>query len=270
MSIVSFINMKGGVGKTTLCVNIAYALSKLGSKVLLIDLDPQFNTTQHFLNDIEYKEIKMKKSPTIFNIFINGGNITPVSVFSEDKDEIDFEDCIYEHTENLHLIPGDLDLIRLEFMDRGAELILRNFLDEHKLSDMYDYILIDCPPTNSLWTTSALLASEYYLIPVKPDFLSTLGLNLFITMVKKVSKKFGHKLKSAGVIFTMVRRTNHADKTMNEIAENAGVGSDVYENNIRLSTKIAKAPAKREFIFDLPDHGKDIRAISREFVRRTQ
>lgn len=270
MAITSFINMKGGVGKTTLCVNIAYALHKLEKKVLLIDLDPQFNATQHFLTEEEYGEIKNDKAPTIFNIFVEGCDVNAPNLFNNtEEEELDIKDTILSVYEGLDIIPGDLELVGLELMDRGAEFILKKFIEDHSLDEKYEYILIDCPPTNSLWTRSALLASEYYLIPVKPDFLSTLGLNLFITLVKKVSSKYNHKLKSAGIIFTMVRRhTNHAQETIEEIISQNDIGDEVYEKNIKLATSIAEAPKEGKFLFDMDEHGRDIRNITREFQRR--
>lgn len=271
LAIVSFINMKGGVGKTTLCVNLAHTLSNMGYSVLVVDIDPQFNATVSFMDYKEYGVHKKRKKPTILNVFLADSGFSVPSLVSSDSDsevKILPDDIILRIESNLHLIPGDLELIALEFIDRGGENILRNFILDNNLINIYNFIFIDCPPTHSLWTTSALIASDYYLIPVKPDFLSTLGLNLFITSIKKGIRKFRHKISSAGIVFTMATNTKHSKETIKEVKED--LKDEVYTNTIKFSTNIAKSPKEQKFIFNDEEHGKDMRDIAREFLKRVK
>lgn len=203
--VISMINMKGGVGKTTLLVNIAYELATtLNKKVLVVDMDPQFNATQMLLlrsSEIDnYPEIE-KSNQTIAGLLL-GGN----SMIKKD-DMVTIESSIHplKRISNLHLIPGDLRLTDFEVSRRGAERALRTELQT--VLDKYDYILIDTPATYSIYSQSALIASDYYLTPLMPDMFAVLGYSL---LKKKVAKDYlleDHLPKSLGVVVNLWSNT---------------------------------------------------------------
>lgn len=220
-NVIAFLNMKGGVCKTTLCKEMALFLSiKNNRKILVIDIDPQSNCTQSFFErynilEIEDGELITEKSklPSIENIFSNQSRLK----------EIKPEDVIQVLEETLHLIPGDLNTV---FMERetgtgASEQKLFNFIDEFKLKEKYDYIFIDCPPTYSFYTVSALLSSNYYLVPLKPDAYSFLGLDLLERVVLELRDSYRTNFNSKpifnlGVIFTMIPKYNNKRVLQNQ------------------------------------------------------
>lgn len=171
-NVISFLNMKGGVGKTTLCLSLAYQLSmEYGKKVLIIDMDPQFNATQTMMEEYnlvdEYlRDFRSDKS--IIKIFERKKSLTNTLPEIELKPE----DIIIksEINNNLDIICGNIDLI---FEDSNQDALskkrLNIFIKKHSLDEEYDFIFIDCPPTISFFTDASLIASDYYLIPVKID-----------------------------------------------------------------------------------------------------
>lgn len=208
-NVIAFLNMKGGVCKTTLCKEMALLLSEeYGRKILVIDIDPQSNCTQSFFEryhafDIDEEIIREKSDlPSINNIF---------SKSKSRLKEIELEDVIYELTDKLHLIPGDLDTV---FMERetgtgSSEQKLVNFINKFELKKTYEYIFIDCPPTYSFYTVSALLSSDFYFVPLKPDAYSLLGLDLLERVVSDLRESYEANFKikpiyNLGIIFTMV------------------------------------------------------------------
>ncbi len=203
--VISFLNMKGGVGKTTLCKEMALYLSENGRRILVIDIDPQSNCTQSYFEkydvvNLEDPAFDKNRLPSISRVFVKSTTKEP-----------SLNEVIYKLTDNLHLLPGDLDTV---FMERetstgAAEQRLLNFIHDHNLKKIYNYIFIDCPPTYSFYTVSALLCSDFYFVPVKPDLYSVLGLDLLERVVEDLKKGnrviFESKpIKNLGVIFTFV------------------------------------------------------------------
>ena len=197
---VSLINMKGGVGKSTLAVNLAWAFADTidgwGKRVLLVDFDPQFNASQYVLGDSRYyTRIHKAKVPTIRDIFEqHGAPLVPNSVL------LNVPIYWYSSPSNLDLIPSQLELAYTLRQPAQKEHLLAEFISE--VEDRYDLILFDCPPTESLFTTAAYLASDYLLVPVKPEFLSTVGLPLLARSMNDFNKKFPYRqLQLAGIVF---------------------------------------------------------------------
>lgn len=244
-NIISFINMKGGVCKTTLCKEMANYFSSNNKKVLVIDIDPQANCTQslfeHFkVIEIVDEEIKtdLSKLPTIQNLYASSGS-------SLEKPSP--KNTIYPLTDNLHIIPGELKTI---FMERetsngAAEQKLFNFIDEFMLRDEYNYIFIDCPPTYSFYTISALLSSDFYFVPVIPDAYSMLGVDMLKNVVKNLKSVYranfkNQPLDSLGIIFTKIDTTpsKGIEKNMSKIIETFKDDIYIFKNKFLNSPKM--------------------------------
>jgi chromosome partitioning protein len=266
-NVISFMNMKGGVGKTTLCVNLADCLARhFDKKVLLIDLDPQFNATQYLINQKTYIDEIYKKELTINKIFMEG-QVKPSllnGVIHEEKpDTSNLEYMIYE---NLYIVPGDLTLVNLEKNSSSTkEHKLKKYIQSNKLNEKYDFIFIDCPPTQSIYTLAAFYASDYYIMPVKPDFLSTLGINLFRKTIEDYNDVLPHKLECLGIIFTLVQdHTNHCRETMRDIKQRYKFYT--FNNYLKHSIQVPENAEKNVCLLDLQDFKSAIINIAKEFL----
>ncbi|OCS88913.1 ParA family protein [Caryophanon latum] len=205
--VISLINMKGGVGKTTLSVGIADYLAEYFNKdenykVLLIDMDPQFNSTQA-LFEAYYKGDYFKDifsiEKTVSKFFKPQVNFTEVYQ-SPPADEL-----VVELTDNLHIICGDLNLVLAnKSADYSHTKRLRRFIHANKLKEKYDFIIIDCPPTLTIYTESALLASDYYVIPNRLDIYSLIGIKALQQSIGHLISEEGINLQCAGLIHTLL------------------------------------------------------------------
>lgn len=203
--IISMINMKGGVGKTTLLVNIAYELATtLNKKVLVVDMDPQFNATQMLLTRSgeidDYPEYE-KNNQTIANLLLGNNSM------AKESERVKISDVTRQlkGIHNLMLIPGDLTLTDFESSTRGSERALK--IELQNVLDDFDYIFIDTPATYSIYSQAALIASDYYLTPLMPDMFAVLGYSL---LTKKVNKDFlliDQMPKSLGVVVNLWSNT---------------------------------------------------------------
>lgn len=275
MSVVSFMNMKGGVGKTTLCVNLADILSReYQKKVLVIDIDPQFNATQCFMSGEEYSKHKEDNNYTTYHIYADSLEVPSLvnGTVEENIQIVELNEIILESNPNLHFIPGDLKLIKVETGRNGQEMRLNRFIREYDLNNIYDFIFVDCPPTNSLWTLSAVVASDYYIMPVKPDYLSSVGLSLFKSVIGELIKNYASEIKCLGVVFTMTEPTTLLTQNIRSVVSNSvDFGSKVYSGEMRRTTRIASIQRDRKFILDLnDDHTNDLKRIAREFLGRAE
>ena len=182
--VVSFINMKGGVGKTTLAVHVAYALAAEHAKrVLLVDVDPQFNASTYLMDEEAYlARIQDDKRGTVLDIFQprrEGSLSTLNGVRRGARKKPTLANCsvpVFDDGGRLDLVPSTLMLMEIETAPRQTEERFGRVLAEWK--KQYDYVLIDCPPTISIFNQAAVLASSHYVVPLKPDPLSTIGLPL--------------------------------------------------------------------------------------------
>lgn len=197
--VISFINMKGGVGKTTLCVSMAECFSLQNKKVLVIDADPQFNCTQTFYDTDEkmdeyFEEVKNEN--TIRKIFK-----TYTTLLTND-DNTDTTNLIKNINNNLDIVIGDINIINENHSDSSQIHRLKNFIEDNKLKEKYDYILIDCPPTISIYTDSSLYCSDYYILPSKIDRYSSFGTANLMNVVKNLIRKARIGVKPLGIIYT--------------------------------------------------------------------
>lgn len=199
--VISFINMKGGVGKTTLCVGMGeYLANFLDKKVLVIDIDPQFNATQslmgHYGRVDEYLEEIRPANKTIRKIFE-----LPNSVMDDEK-KVTPEDVIVTLSDNLDIILGDINII-FDTNHEGKRIkMLKRFIHDNNLKESYDFIFIDSPPTISLFTDTALLASDYYLTPVRIDHYSVLGANSLHSVIRNMKIHHEKDIKHVGFVYT--------------------------------------------------------------------
>jgi len=270
--VISVLNMKGGVGKTTLSVNIAYILANYHEqKVLLIDIDPQFNATQYLVHqDVIVKHFENKK--TVLDIIMpqKEENINLVTSAKKKKNSTPkLEDFIINISSTngttFDIIPSTLNLIEIENSERGAEKNLKYFIK--KYCKHYDIIIIDCPPTLGIHTLSAFLAAEYYVIPVKPDFLSSLGLSLLERALEKYKKRHHHKLKPLGMVFTIVDlRPSLTFKIMDEIRNSRRSCITAFSS---LSTQVASSVSNMDSFYSSNGrYQKEFKDIAQEIFNK--
>ena len=204
-TVISLINMKGGVGKTTVAVNLAaYLAREHQKKILLVDLDPQTNASLSLMPEKEWEKWA-REHGTMADVFELDAKKR------HDNDPTKLADCIVHavvpEVPSLDLIPSHLKLtfLDLDLAARpGRERILARKLA--KVADAYDLILCDCPPNLQTATQNALYASDYFLVPMQPDFLSAVGLSLLLDRLDYLKKELEFKIKCLGVVFTRVRR----------------------------------------------------------------
>jgi chromosome partitioning protein len=220
--IIALAQHKGGVGKTTSTLNIGAALSKMGFKVLLVDLDAQANLTESLG--------LAGSSPTIADA-LDGEEIEPITAG------------------DLDILPAALDLagVEVQLLNQvGREFILRDVLEAFTKS--YDYILIDCPPSLGILTVNALTAADEVYIPLQAQYLAVKGLNSLIEIIQKVKQKLNKKLKVGGVIITQY----DARKVLNRdigISIRDLFKTEVFDTKIRDNVALAEAPTSGTHIF---------------------
>ncbi|HCT3284839.1 AAA family ATPase [Morganella morganii] len=233
--VISFINMKGGVGKTTLCVGMAeYLANYMGKKILVIDVDPQFNATQSLMGKYgkvdDYMENHLSNGNTIRKIFETPSNVMERSKIASP------EDVITKIDDNLDIILGDINII----FDTSQESVrvnkINNFINKNNLKNHYDFIFIDSPPTISLFTDAALIASNYYLVPVKIDHYSVLGATSLISAIDTLQDNHNKTLIHIGFIYTNTDDdfTQKTTKIKEQFEEKSPFDSMYFFNN-RLS-----------------------------------
>ena len=189
--VISLVNQKGGVGKTTTSINLSSSLGHLGKKVLLIDLDPQSNST----TGLGVNRVKIKKS--IYNVIMGDCEIRDAIIKTPFK--------------NLSVIPAmidlagvDIELIQISVQDK--EFVITEQLKKQLdiIKDRYDYIIIDCPPNLGILTTNALAASDSVLIPIQCEYYSLEGVNQLLQTVLRIQQRVNPSLSIEGVLLTML------------------------------------------------------------------
>lgn len=256
---ISFVNMKGGVGKTTLALNVADCLARThNKKVAVIDVDPQFNATQCLFSGDEYIAMLKAGADTVLEVFDT--EIQPVAsavhgpLKTEPKELSKIE---LQKKDLLWTLPGNIDLYRLEMTTgEGREFSIQRLVEENLEPAGFDYVVIDTPPTPSVWMTSALIASDYYVIPVKPDPLSLIGIDLLRTIIERRRKSYGLRLQCLGLVFTLVERPDSivfADAKEN-LSTNKFWKDYVYTDTyLPKRTELAKNQLSQPFILKMDD-----------------
>jgi chromosome partitioning protein len=275
MRTISLVNMKGGVAKTTLAVNLADALNRReDGRVLLVDLDPQFNATQCLFSGPDYVEKRKKGGHTVLNVFDDSGSseislVTGMTINASVK----LEDVKpWPVRDGFDIIPGDLELYRLEMSGgHGREMRLRRYLEKTKASEKYDYIIIDTPPTPSHWMISGLLASDHYLVPVKPEPLSRVGIDLLRGVINRCAENHGHSIECLGVVLTIAdRRTKVFSETIDFLDNNKVWKDKRIAWDLPQRTVIARDQGNQGLILDCAnsDARSALVRITSEVVKR--
>lgn len=221
--IISITNQKGGVGKTTTAINLSAALAEANQNVLVIDFDPQANATSGFgveLNDDD---------KTIMDVIRGKANV---------------KNAIMEtNVKNLDILAGDVELsvLELELLNQPEkEKKLKQVID--KISDEYDYIIIDCPPSVGMLTVNALVGSDSVIIPVQCEYFSLEGLTQVLDIIDLVQQKMNTKLSVEGILFTMYDgRTKLAQDVVKNVKE--VLNEKTFETLIPRNVRLAEAPS---------------------------
>jgi len=245
--IISLLNHKGGVGKTTSAINIGAGLVELGQKVLLIDLDPQANLTLSL--GIPRQKI------TIYESIRGESELIPYTA-KEGMDVI---------TSSLDLSGAEMELIN----EAGREYILQELFQP--VLEEYDYIIIDCPPSLGLLTLNALTTSHYVYIPLQTEFLALQGLTKIKQVIDKVRFRLNKQLQIGGVIATMYDARKVLNRDVVATIQKY-FGDKVFNTLIRDNVTLAEAPAQRMDIFSYAkssNGAKDYLNLCKEILERT-
>lgn len=260
MKIISLINMKGGVGKTTLATNLCDCLSRRNQKkVLLVDIDPQFNSTQCLFSGEEYVEYLENNNDTIISIFddsIRTSTSTVDGISQANSRELS-DIKPHKFKDNFYILPGNLELYKINMPSgSGRENRLKKYLKQLNEAEEFDYVFIDTPPTPSVWMTSALLASDYYLIPVKPDPISFVGIDLLENIINSKRDDYDLTIKCLGLVFTMVEREDSIvyRKALEKVKSDRWKKLK-FAKHIPKRANVAKYQLNKQFILDMNDKG---------------
>ena len=244
--VLACVNLKGGVGKTTLAVNFAAYCGGKGLKTLLVDLDPQTNATFSCMS-IEDWQKHSDEHGTVANL-LGVRNHT-----SADGNETKATDVILKDVfENVDLIPSHLDLFTVD-LDLGSEVArerkLKNALKP--VFDDYDVVVCDCPPNLTIPTQNALAIASHYLVPVSPDFLSSLGVGLLLNRVKKLSVDLDNTIELAGIAISRYgRKSNYREQTVETLRQQFDT---VFETILTERTSVMEATGKNLNVFQTKD-----------------
>ncbi len=251
MSVIGIINQKGGVGKTTTAVNLAADLALAGKKTLLIDADAQGNATSGLTMD------RSRFRTTLYDALF---------------EEMASSDAIYEtDIKKLFLLPASPDLAgtEIELVDRPSrETVLRRVIAP--LTEDFDYILIDCPPSLGLMTVNVLSAADSVIIPIQAEFYALEGLAQLAKTVDMIRQNLNPTLSIAGILITMYDgRTNLAKQVVDEVK--SFFGARVFKTEIPRTVKLSEAPSFGKPIALYAPHSKGAEAYAkfcREVMKR--
>ena len=221
--VIAVFNQKGGVGKTTTNVNLTASLGTMGKKILVLDLDPQGNTTSGY--GIEKYEVER----TIYDVIIDGVDIS--------------ETILKTEFENIDIVSSDTDLAgcEIELTSRdNREYILKNAID--KVRDNYDYIFIDCPPSLGMLTINSLTAVDSVLIPIQCEYYALEGVSQLMGTIKLVKSRLNPELDIQGVVLSMFDgRANLSIQVVEEVKKY--FRGSVYTTLIPRNVRLAEAPS---------------------------
>lgn len=251
---IAIFNQKGGVGKTTTNINLGACLANLGKKVLILDIDPQGNTTSGI--GINKRELKF----TTYDLLI--------------QDQFDTKQAILKTgVKGLHIIPASVDLAGAEIelvQVEGREKRLKKAIK--KVRNSYDFIFIDCPPSLGLLTINSLTAVESVLVPIQCEFYALEGVSQLVSTIELVRKSLNKHLKIEGVVLSMFDgRTNLSVQVVQEVKKY--FGSKVYTTVIPRNIRLAEAPSYGMAITEYDPKSRGAEAyteFAHEFLERAE
>lgn len=250
--IMAIANQKGGVGKTTTTINLSAALAEKGKRVLVIDMDPQGNTSSGLGID------KDELETTVYQLMIGDNN---------------FDECVQKNVfENLDVLAANVNLagIEIETMDmEDRNYILNNIISEVK--DRYDYIVIDCPPSLNTLTINSMTTADSVLVPIQCEYYALEGLSQLIYTINLVKDRLNQRLCINGVVFTMYDgRTNLSMQVIENVRNN--LNQTIYDTIIPRGVRLAEAPSHGLPItqYDIRSTGaKAYMALADEVIERS-
>ncbi|MBQ3084645.1 MAG: ParA family protein [Clostridia bacterium] len=251
--IVSITNQKGGVGKTTTAVSLAYALAEEGKTVLFVDIDPQANGT----SSLGINRRNLQKS--VYEVIIGSCPVREAIIPTAYKN-LDILPT------NMNLAGAEIEMVALE----KRESLLKEALNQ--VRHRYDYIIIDCPPSLSLLTLNALNASNSVIIPLQPEYLALEGVSQLVNTIKLVKQRYNPTIYIEGVLLTMYDgRMNVTLQVANEVKKY--FGNKVYKTVIARNVRLSEAPShgKPVQVYDRYSKGAlAYREMAREFLERNE
>ena len=251
--IVAVVNQKGGVGKTTTAVNLSAGIGLAGKKVLLVDADPQGNTTSG------YGINKKAASATSYELLLGGVSAENAVV----KTQYENVDVI---PTSMNLAAAEIDLIEVEHRESGLKTALS------AAREKYDYIFIDCPPSLGLITINALTAADTVLVPLQCEYYALEGLSQLIASVRQVKRLYNPTLEIEGIVLTMYdSRLNLTNQVVNEIKK--FFSGKLYKTSIPRAVRISEAPSHGKPIQYYDARSKGAAAyndLAKEFLKRNR
>ncbi len=250
-NIISIVNQKGGVGKTTTTVNLSAFLAQHGKKVLIIDLDPQGNATSGYGFD------KSQLESSVYDLLVNE---TPISEVIQSTNRKNLDMC----PTNINLAGAEVELVSA----MSRETILKRAIDS--ISQNYDFVLIDCPPSLGLLTINALAASSDVIVPIQGEYYALEGLTQLVDTINLVRKHLNQTLGIFGVIITMFDgRTQLTRQVTEEVRKY--FGDKVFETVIPRNIRLAEAPSFGKTIAEYDTKSRGGRAydeLAQEVIKR--
>ncbi|HEX9794723.1 MAG TPA: ParA family protein [Planctomycetota bacterium] len=254
MQVVAVINQKGGVGKTTSCVNLGAAVAMEGRRTLLIDLDPQAHLS------ISFDAMPEPGEPSVYTML--AGEHAAAEVRRETG------------VAGLTILPTNLDLTgaETEFSSEiGRETLLRNALEKFAGSEAApELVLLDCPPSLGLLSLNAMVAAQHVLVPVQAEFFALQGMAQLLDVVQRVQRRINPQLELVGILVGMfAKQRNLSREVLEELR--AHFDDQLFRTLVRVNVRLAEAPSHAKTIFEYaPESGaaQDFRAVARELMRR--